>query len=250
MSVLSSIVTVSQSTINHRRLVYNAYKDGHLAQMLGLDPPTGPLSSQPTSEVQDEYSARRLSAADRKKRADIVADAWGQADMAISSDDERPRKRKAARDESEESETRYHVSRRKHGRNGDGSRSYVSPRKRRRTALEQDVHQAPAVSQFVSSSDEDGVSEREGGEEEGEIVEKRKPLSERIQLNLVSDDDLDEIERTYKANKQRGKQPLLRNGSTVGKREDRNGQEAKLKSEERRAYWASKSLMQSNSGSE
>lgn len=223
MSVLSSIVSVTQSTINHRRIVYDVYKEGHLARMLGLNVPNGAMKSP------DEERPRRNSKEDRKRKADSVTAAWSKADRVFSSDEETGHKRKA-QTLSDESESRYQVSHR---------RTNGSPNKRMRTAFKQDVHQAPHVTEFISSDDDDD-------EEEGEIVEKpkaeRKSLGERLQLNLVSDDGLDEIENNYN-------DKLHHNGRSNWARNGRDG-ETDSKSKQRRAFWASKGIAPADSDSD
>lgn len=250
MSVLSSIVSVTQATANHRRLVYDVYKDGHLARMLGLDPPTGSPSSQVRNEDYREKRVPRGSREDRKRKADSVTQAWDKVDTTISSEDERPRKRKrkATRDESEESESRYHVS---HRRNGNG-KSITSPRKRQRTSSKQDVHQAPAITTFVSSDDDDDDDEKEDGEIVEESPVAGKPLSERVQVNLVSDGELEDIEAEYERETPRSRSGAdRRNGASDRRRHEGDvkarQREASVKSESRRAFWASKGLPQSDS---
>ncbi|PIL24355.1 hypothetical protein GSI_14108 [Ganoderma sinense ZZ0214-1] len=126
MSILSSVMGVTQETINHRRVVQEVYDRQILHRMLGLVP-------QPPLSTQDATSGR----ASRTVEAESVEDAhaWGEADMDTSDDSESEAQAMA--------ESRYDIDNRKQ-----------PPKKRRRTGTRADEDITQTV--YTTDEEEDG----------------------------------------------------------------------------------------------
>ncbi|TFK46660.1 Nucleotidyltransferase, partial [Heliocybe sulcata] len=125
MSILSSVLGVTQETVNHRRLVQEVFDKGVLHRMLGISP-NAPLKSDlhvsrsPSPPAKRKSPPRSLLS--RIHESASVTSAWGEADMEVS----------AASDgsvgEEEGQESRYDIDKRQ------------PPRKRRRTGTARDAH--------------------------------------------------------------------------------------------------------------
>ncbi|KAH8106935.1 hypothetical protein BXZ70DRAFT_915720 [Cristinia sonorae] len=139
MSILSTVMGVTQETVNHRRLTQEVYDSKVLHRMLGIDDPVPvTVDVRRDENRRDKHVSGRLQA----RAAESVKSAWDKADMAMDSDEEH------AKVQDEEEESRYRVA---------DSRSNQPPKKRRRTGKEKDVH-------TVYTTDDD---------EEGEIGDER-----------------------------------------------------------------------------
>ncbi|KAI0647467.1 hypothetical protein C8Q79DRAFT_907770 [Trametes meyenii] len=145
MSILASVMGVTQETINHRRLVQEVYDRQVLHRMLGITPKTLSLAT-PKPEPNGKKSSRAAEKASIKS-------AWGEADMEPETEDETEDARDAV-------ESRYEIDSRRQ-----------PPKKRRRTGTRtgQDVT-VPTVyttddedpyDDYSFNRQEDGISEEE-----------------------------------------------------------------------------------------
>ncbi|KAI0672801.1 hypothetical protein C8Q78DRAFT_970483 [Trametes maxima] len=126
MSILASVMGVTQETINHRRLVQEVYDRQVLHRMLGITP----KASLATSKA--EPSGRKSS---RAAEEASVKSAWGEADMEPETEDE-------AEDPGDAVESRYEI---------DSRRQPPKKRRRMRTRTDQDV----TVPTVYTTDDED-----------------------------------------------------------------------------------------------
>lgn len=257
LSVLSSILGVTQETINHRRLVQEVYDQGTLARMLGVDPKIGLGlglgSSQPVS-VERKKS--------RKREAESVAAAWGEADMLLESDEERSgqgvetrrgnkRSRVTEDVRMSEDESRYGINSRRDGRSKEEqkrersrgqSQSQSGPsQKRRRTATSQDVRSAPPATLFVADEEDeedDLVLNLNNEPLDFYIDPNSEPGSGHVPRLADSSDGLEEIERAYmtaadQLTDEDEDSTYLKGTKRLGKN---------LSNDQRRAYWAAKAM--------
>ncbi|RDX46948.1 hypothetical protein OH76DRAFT_1385988 [Lentinus brumalis] len=141
MSILASVMGITQETINHRRVVQEVYDRQVLHRMLGVTP---------TTSLTDKAAAN-VNSTSRTAEANSVATAWGEADMTFDTDDG------SADSEAELIESRYDIE------------SRQPPAKRRRTGTQADVHTVyttdddeDAFSVSHQRGEEDGISEEEG----------------------------------------------------------------------------------------
>ncbi|THH11994.1 hypothetical protein EW145_g279 [Phellinidium pouzarii] len=245
MSILSSILGVGQETINHRRLVMEVYDSGELARLLGVVPRNGLSMQSSSANGNDTYKATALVTADGPQRAleaQSVTEAWEEADMVLDSDMESEKGRELSRgndhrrardaDAAEsEKESRYTIPQGQPRGPGRVQSQGGPARKRRRTTSAQNV--APAATVFITDDDD---------EEEGQIdslvtSEHRKTWGEH------SDDELEEIEQAYAAvdRLREGEYSLYAKGSWKEENATSRGHKP-LRSDQRRAFWASKSM--------
>lgn len=126
MSILASVMGVTQETINHRRVVQEVYDRQILHRTLGLAP-------QPSLSVKGTSDR-----ASRTREADSVEDAhaWGEADMETESPDES--------EAGAEVESRYDIESRKQ-----------PPKKRRRTGTRAD-EDITLHTMYTTDEEEDG----------------------------------------------------------------------------------------------
>ncbi|KAI0373072.1 hypothetical protein BV20DRAFT_1014460 [Pilatotrama ljubarskyi] len=147
MSILASVMGVTQETINHRRLVQEVYDRQILHRMLGITPQASLTSmgeANGTSRAAEEAS---------------VKSAWGEADMEPESDDE-------ADGPADVVESRYEIDSRRQ-----------PPKKRRRTGTRAD--EDVTVHTVYTTDDEDPYDDmysfaRQSREDDGISEEERE----------------------------------------------------------------------------
>ena len=220
MSILSSILGVDQETINHRRLVQQVYEEGKLARLLGID-----------SLIELNLSSRAILEK-RSREAESVAEAWGEADMMLETEDEEGevievRKQDASSSRYDE-ENRYDISSRPNGG--------PAP-KRRRIVTTKSVHSETI---FVPD-DED---EEDGTDHHSEQLQ----FYDGPNGATSSSDGLDEIERAYAAaegeilDSEEAAEENEDEDSVHRTRRDRRRILEPVSKELRQAYWASKAV--------
>ncbi|KIJ09079.1 hypothetical protein PAXINDRAFT_102356 [Paxillus involutus ATCC 200175] len=114
MSILSSILGVTQETINNRRLLQEVYDKGSLHQFLGVSP----KASVVTVNVPDNHQIK----GDSLVGASSVQEAWDGADQTLDSDDDH--RNGITKQEDPEDTSRYHIQERQtsQGRSNGESR--------------------------------------------------------------------------------------------------------------------------------
>ncbi|KAI0093770.1 hypothetical protein BDY19DRAFT_918831 [Irpex rosettiformis] len=141
MSILATVMGITQETINHRRVVQEVYDNRVLHRMAGIKPLASVHSSKEPSS-NDEHKTEGRS----RNASDIVSTAWAAEDMNLESGDEQ--ERRISREEEEE-ESRYDIRDKK-----------LPPKKRRRIGTEKDMHTV-----YTSDEDEDEGLSTGGGRE-------------------------------------------------------------------------------------
>ncbi|KAJ7264869.1 hypothetical protein B0H12DRAFT_1101213 [Mycena haematopus] len=172
MSILSSVLGVTQETLSNRALVKEVYENRTLHRLVGAAPMVPPIvpvnggtkgdgnghektkpksngkeSRQRTPVVYDGSAAsgsngkanRKPSSETARARQESVQDAWAEADMVLSDDDQSPARRRVT----EEQEGRYAIG-------------LSPPKKRRKTGkFPSDAH----VVTFTADSDDSSENE-------------------------------------------------------------------------------------------
>ncbi|TDL24987.1 hypothetical protein BD410DRAFT_826904 [Rickenella mellea] len=137
MSILSSVMGVTQETINHRRLVREVFDKGTLHHIVGVPKPDAVSTNGMTNGRHDSSSSRQSGRSNRSAEAESVLEAYGEADMDMSSEEERDSRRHRR----DEIESRYDIN------------SDRRDKKRRRTS------KSPEVASAVYTADEDDDDE-------------------------------------------------------------------------------------------
>ncbi|KAF8625741.1 hypothetical protein AX17_006768 [Amanita inopinata Kibby_2008] len=159
MSILSSIMGVTQETINHRKLVQEVYDSRVLHNLVGINPkPTIVQAAVVTNTNGGRPRPPSSSQSGIAQKA--VRAAWKEAEEGAISDYDASHKRRslaAYEDEDEDDEGRYHIGRQR-----------PPPHKRRRTGKAADLHTV-----FTTDDDAEGslFSRGESETEEGEYLE-------------------------------------------------------------------------------
>ncbi|KAF7799612.1 hypothetical protein EIP86_010850 [Pleurotus ostreatoroseus] len=123
LSILGSVMGVTQETINQRRLVQEVYDQRVLHRILGVEPTVPTVSSGPFT---DKRNGRKRS----REGAESVKSAWEEADMELSTSDDDKRS-------ANEEESRYDIETR------------LPPKKRMRKGTKIDTHI------YISDDDDD-----------------------------------------------------------------------------------------------
>ncbi|TCD67285.1 hypothetical protein EIP91_000307 [Steccherinum ochraceum] len=133
MSILASVMGVTQETVNHRRLTQEVYDSRVLHRMLGIEADSVTFA---IDVKHDSGSSRKPpSSKSQARAAESVKTAWSEAELVMDSDDEVTKVE-------EEEESRYRAA---------DSRSSQPPKKRRRMGKEADMHTV-----YTTDDDEDG----------------------------------------------------------------------------------------------
>ncbi|KAJ6622921.1 hypothetical protein B0H10DRAFT_2162680 [Mycena sp. CBHHK59/15] len=161
MSILSSVLGVTQETLNNRALVKEVYDKQTLHRLVGVAPnahlsngmkPNGKASRSRTPVVVDGAADAKVNGKPRSSAQASVQSAWAEADMGLS-DDAGPQRR------SDEQEGRYAIG-------------LPPPKKRRKTGkYSADTH----VVTFTADSD---ASESDSNAGEGEPKSKKEKEKE------------------------------------------------------------------------
>lgn len=121
MSILSSILDISQKTLNHRLVIQEVFENGTLHRLLGLKRPRSPSLVTRMSEARvkpfaETKDARTMDApySALEEDAQRVTSLWGgEEDKGLSSGEDEPgeisRKRTIEEGEVEEDESRYGI---------------------------------------------------------------------------------------------------------------------------------------------
>lgn len=170
MSILSSILGVTQEAINHRRLVQEIYEDGTLDRLLGIPSPKKPTEVKDDDGVAIQESSSRPS---RITESRSSRSAWGEMDMELSSGSEDANtSKRAALEGYVDDESRYDIV-------------GVNPRKRQRKGRPSDLHTV------FTTDDEATANAYESSNSENSLIEE-----ERI-YRAVDNIDGDEEESVY-----------------------------------------------------
>lgn len=107
MSILSSILGITQETINHRKLVQEVYEEGTLSRLLGRAPPKVTID---LSEGENAPMHAPISRPQRIVESQSVRSAW-EADMDLSSGSDKDIKsyRKTDFSQYRDSDSRYDI---------------------------------------------------------------------------------------------------------------------------------------------
>ncbi|KAL6301856.1 hypothetical protein BKA93DRAFT_796171 [Sparassis latifolia] len=162
LSILASVMGVTQETINHRRLVQEVYDCGVLHRMLGLTP---------QATLAPKVSRPEPNGKSRASQKESVQTAWEEADMELESDEERDGK---VSDE----DSRYDIDNR-----------VQPPKKRQRVGKQQDMHTVYTTDEEdedgeILDDGEDGLSREEleydlSGLQEDEVGRKLEAQERR-----------------------------------------------------------------------
>ncbi|TFY59950.1 hypothetical protein EVG20_g7606 [Dentipellis fragilis] len=210
LSILCSVLGVTQETINRRRIVQEVYDKRTLHNILGVAPKALVVDDRPaTNGASSEANGAARSSVKR---------AWEKADKEEDVDYERQRdKQKKARAEPEVIDV--------DAEEGEESRYGIPPKKRRRLGKPQDAHTV------FTTDDED---EDDANDRKDDIV---------IHTLSDSDDSLAREEKEY-AVVDSGSE-----SGEVKVKVSSNGKTSPVKINRKRAYWASKAMAPGSPGS-
>ncbi|KAH7929632.1 hypothetical protein BV22DRAFT_1056505 [Leucogyrophana mollusca] len=174
LSILSSILGVTQETINNRLLLQEVYDQRSLHRLLGVVPKAAVVPAiVPIDENKNENTHSQST-----RGATIIENAWSEADMELESGEER-HTNGVHRDEQEGEETgRYHIEERR-------------PSKRRKEGSWKDEH--PMV--FTTDDEDDEPHEYSEDEAEYQAYD--------IRDKLLEDDESDSSERKSRMSRRR-----------------------------------------------
>ncbi|KAF8838345.1 hypothetical protein BDN67DRAFT_933948 [Paxillus ammoniavirescens] len=108
MSILSSILGVTQETINNRCLLQEVYDKGSLHQLLGVSPKASVVTANASNKHQTK--------GDSLVGASSVQEAWDEADRALESDDDH--RNGVTEQKDPEDTSRYHIQETQRHSNG------------------------------------------------------------------------------------------------------------------------------------
>ncbi|KAH8836058.1 hypothetical protein DL96DRAFT_1702993 [Flagelloscypha sp. PMI_526] len=188
LSILGSILQLSQDTINHRRLVHKVWQSGKLQRMCGLPPP----GSKPDVIVLDDDEETNTVTVTRDPSARLgvaVHDLSHEHGKESPKSEDANRGREESRTEksplSSSQNIRKEVSDDDEGRYGIGRRPPAKRRKLGKTS--RDMHTYTAVSDS-SDSDSDASGSSGSSKEDGEMRERKKePSDDEVVLNIIDD---------------------------------------------------------------
>ncbi|EJD02267.1 uncharacterized protein FOMMEDRAFT_141374 [Fomitiporia mediterranea MF3/22] len=261
LSVLSAILGINQETINHRRLVREVHEEGELARMLGVEPRVG----LPGGKTRG-----------REKEAESVVEAWEEAESMSESDEDgvdhqmdvNALNGRLQDDRESENESRYRIKAKQNGKHRSSRSASASdgPSSRRQAGPSR-VAKRSRIDTAYFVADEDSESHATT-----EQFDRDEPIRSYVDPNVDStaagsgddddDDGLDEIERAYIAaadafaddahqlDDEYDSGPAFTEEATgskgKGKEKSINGRmnlKRSLSGDERRAFWASKSVL-------
>jgi len=170
MSILSTVMGVTQETVNHRRLVQDVYDMHVLHRMAGVGHPGPSRTSTPPS-----FRARTNGSGRSHKAEASIKAAWEEVDMNSESGEERSGRPLAGNED--EDESRYDIRDKKQ-----------PPKKRRRVGSQKDMHTI-----YTSDEDEDDNSGAVRGDERlvvhAELGESELDSSNETGSNSVTDEE-------------------------------------------------------------
>ncbi|THH31115.1 hypothetical protein EUX98_g3085 [Antrodiella citrinella] len=151
MSILASVMGVTQETVNHRKLTQEVYDSRVLHRILGIED----IAPVPLEIKHEKSSKQPINSRTQARAAESVQSAWSKADVAAEEQEDRHKS-----DDVEES--RYRAA---------DSRSGQPPKKRRRTGKDEDLHTVYTTDEEEDVADDnlhlhfagapDGASEKE-----------------------------------------------------------------------------------------
>ncbi|TFK36381.1 hypothetical protein BDQ12DRAFT_699647 [Crucibulum laeve] len=151
MSILASVMGITQETINHRKLVQEVYDKRTLHRILNVQPLLIVMNSttnKPSPQTSPQTNDKASSSSTNTHKSRGVESAWQAADDSIDYDDdpqEQQHTRFAQDDGDDEESGRYNIGRQ-------------PPKKRRRTGRQDDYH---TVTFLPDEDDEDEKEETE-----------------------------------------------------------------------------------------
>ncbi|KAG5634891.1 hypothetical protein H0H81_000408 [Sphagnurus paluster] len=183
LSILCSVMGITQETINHRKLVQELYDKRILHNMLGIMPkPVVTNGHAPPATNNGNGRAGgsgKPSSSVTRANANSVNSAWRAADAEHEDSYKRHREIISVEDDDDDEEGRYHIGR-------------EPPHKRQKTGKQRDAHTV-----FTTDEDEDSLSNCVESEEEEEEAHYASDVDVGLSNSRPSNPEKADKRRSY-----------------------------------------------------